>query len=182
MLDMGILVITGISAVMVLYRGMAKEAITLLTWIVASVVALKYGAAVGEMFGESISSEEVVRNILGGVFIFIVILIIGAIINIVVSKFIVISGFLVVDKIFGAGFGILRSVIIIVIMLLLVNGIFENEEWWQNSVLLPKFQGLLEYAESNLPENWIESYKSWIQSYTEFTNNLITLGSSNITP
>ena len=67
-------------------------------------------------------------------------------------------------------------------MLLLVNGIFENEEWWQNSVLLPKFQGLLEYAESNLPENWIESYKSWIQSYTEFTNNLITLGSSNITP
>lgn len=161
-LDICVIMATVISAVIGLIRGMTKESITLLTWVFASVLGIKYGVVVGAMF-DSVSTE-MIKKIIGGSLIFIGVLIVGGILNAIISKFVKISGFILIDKLLGAGFGVLRSWLILLILVALINDAFVNETWWKESTLIPKLHAMAESIKANLPQNWI-------QSYTEFTSN-----------
>lgn len=156
LLDMIIIGATIVSAVIGLFRGMTKEAITLLTWVIASVVAIKYGVVVGNMFGGI--STDLIRHIIGGFLIFIGILIIGGVINIIVSKCVKVSGFVVLDKILGAGFGVLRSILVVLIVIPIVNDISANEQWWKDSILIPKLHGLADDIKAIVPESWTKQF------------------------
>lgn len=166
LLDIGIIVVTAVSAVIGLFRGMTKEFITLATWILASLLALKYGEVVGAMFTSV--GTDMVRQIIGGSLIFIGTLIIGGIFNAVINKFINASGFILIDKILGAGFGVLRGVLVFMVSILIINDAFasfvNDKPLWKESILTPKLQTMAESVKSSLP-------KDWIQKYTEMTNS-----------
>ena len=145
------------------YTGKEIKVITCHLGNGASIAAVKYGMVVGNMLGGV--STELVRSIIGGFLLFIGILIVGGIVNIILNKFIKISGFIVFDKALGAGFGILRSVIILLLIIPLVTNICAEKTWWQESILIPKLQALAEQVRTNLP-------KDWIKSYTDLTEKL----------
>ena len=155
LLDLVIIGTTILSAIIGLFRGMAKEVITLVTWVVAAIVARQYGLAVGDYFGNI--STELVRHLIGGFILFVGILIIGGVINFLIGKFVKVSGFVVLDKMLGAVFGVIRSLLAIVIVLLVfpfLVDMFVKEKIWQESTLMPQFQQLANYLQNNLPKNW----------------------------
>lgn len=156
LIDLSIIVVTFISAIIGLFRGMTKELITLITWILAGVLSFKYGAVVGAIFNSV--TTDMIRQIIGGSLVFIGVLIAGGIFNVLISKFVTINGFIVLDKVLGAGFGVLRSVVILVFIVPLINDLFVNEIWWQSASLIPKLQAAAEYTKANLPNEWVDKY------------------------
>lgn len=154
--DICIIMMTIISAVIGLIRGMTKEFITVLTWVLAIILAIKYGAVVGAIF-ESITTE-MVKKVIGGTLIFISVLIIGSIVNVLINKVIKFSGFIFLDKFLGAGFGVLRSLLILLLIIPLTNDIFANAKWWQESILINKLQTMAITIKDKIPKNWNEHY------------------------
>lgn len=131
-----------ISAIVGMMRGAFKEIITILTWIIAGFTAINYGANFGNLFEHSIK-WVFLRNLLGGSIIFIGAFYVGKIINVVVNNIIKVSKFVVIDKISGAILGVTKCICMLLIAINLVDNLFINETWWQNSFLLPKLQTLL---------------------------------------
>ena len=166
LLDICIIMTMAISAIIGLFRGMTKELITLVTWIMAGILGLKYGAVVGAMFTSV--STDMIKGIIGSSLIFIGVLIVGGIFNAIINKFVKISGFIFLDKVLGAVFGALRGVLIFMISIMIINDGFANfvndKPLWKESILTPKLQAMAENVKSNFP-------KDWIQKYTEMTNS-----------
>ena len=160
LLDIIVIGITMVSAIIGMLRGMVKESITLLTWVAATIVAVKYGLVIGNIFGSI--STELIRHLIGGFLLFIGVLIIGAVFNILISKIVKVSGFIVIDKILGTVFGVLRSVLVALIVIPLVADLCVNEQWWKNSSLVPKLQGLAEYVKVRVPQDWLQSYSEMV--------------------
>lgn len=164
-LDMIIIGSTVLSAIIGLFRGMAKEAITLITWVAAAIVAKHYGLVVGEYF-TSISTE-LIRHLIGGFILFVGVIILGGIVNFVVGKVVKVSGFVVLDKIFGAAFGVLRSLLVVLIILIVfpfVTDLAAKEKWWQESSLVPKFQDFADYLRPKLPESWKQDHSKILEN------------------
>ena len=84
-LDIVILVIIGLSALISLVRGFVKESISLVSWILAGVVALRYFSALAGLL-EPYVANEMLRNMSAFGLLFVVTLIIGAIVNFMMSQ------------------------------------------------------------------------------------------------
>lgn len=170
-LDVGIIGATVVSAIIGLFRGATKEVITLITWIFAGIAAMQYGLVVGEYFTSV--KTELVRHCIGGFILFIGVIIVGGIINFIVGKLVKLSGFTTLDKILGAFFGIVRSLLIVLITLLVfpfINDILADKPWWQESILLPKFKDLAADLESSMPEGLKEYHLKFLESLPQEQN------------
>lgn len=123
-LDVGVIAIALISGLLALYRGLTRELLAILSWIVAGIavlyfvlnhrkfaeeVAVQMGFAPGETTGLYLAQGVV------GVLIFVVVLILVHLITMRISDTILDSQIGMVDRILGLLFGLARGFIIVVI-------------------------------------------------------------------
>ncbi len=151
--DVIILFVVFLSALFSLLRGFVKEAISLTTWIAAIWIATTFSAKLAVMLPEGIESEAVRLSAAFGLF-FIVTLMLGALVNVVVANFVKKTGLSGADRIFGVFFGFLRGLLIIVVFV--VVGSFTplpEQEWWQSSNLLERFEKLSYMLKPYFPES-----------------------------
>ena len=151
--DVIILFVIFLSALFSLLRGFVKEAISLTTWIAAIWIATTFSAKLAVMLPEGIESEAVRLSVAFGLF-FIVTLMLGALVNVVVANFVKKTGLSGADRIFGVFFGFLRGLLIIVVFV--VVGSFTplpEQEWWQSSNLLERFEKLSYMLKPYFPES-----------------------------
>lgn len=149
--DIVILAILAISVIIGLWRGLIAELLSVVIWVAAFWVAAIFGADMAAQFEHSISLP-MARLSLGYGICFFGVLILGAILRFVTRRLIWGSGLSGIDRLFGMLFGFVRGVLLVTLVVFLVGltGL-TRDSWWQQSVLLPEFQGTAAWLGQNIP-------------------------------
>ncbi|NKB31842.1 MAG: CvpA family protein [Pseudomonadales bacterium] len=143
--DTAILIVTTLSCAFGLWRGLVKEVLSLLTWIAALLVARVYSAALSEILVNVIENSSV-RYVAAFAMIFVVVMMLGTLLNHLFSKLLTITGLKLADRLLGGVFGVARGVII-VLVILFISGVFLSEtEQWQQSTLIPYGLAMIEWS------------------------------------
>lgn len=158
-IDYGILGIISVSVLFGLLRGFVREAMSLMTWIVAGILGTLYCDEVGAWF-TSISVVGV-RLLLAFILIVLVTLIVGGIISHLISKLIKSTKFSITDRIIGILFGLARGIAVIALVVLIVQpSIISKKDIWKTSVLVPQFEPVSLWIKAQLPEELLKFYEN----------------------
>lgn len=157
-LDLIIIGVIALSALISLIRGFVKESISLITWIVAGVLAFRYFSPMAELLEPFVSAPQI-RSVAGFVILFVISLIIGAIINFTMSQLVSKTGLSGTDKALGVVFGGARGVLIVTMIILLASLTpMPTTEWWQDSAMVSVFQQLAEWVKGIIPADAVENF------------------------
>ncbi len=157
-LDFIILGVIALSALISLIRGFVKESISLVTWIVAGILAFRYFSPMSELLEPFVTSPTI-RSITGFAILFVSTLIIGAIVNFIMSQLVSKTGLSGTDKALGVVFGAARGVLIVTMIVLLASLTpMPEAQWWQDSAMVGYFQQLAEWVKGIIPANVVDSF------------------------
>lgn len=135
--DVAIAVAIVISIGVGIFRGFVKEAISIVTLLVAIWAAMNFGAYAGQ-WSESWVESEGLQLWLGRVLIFIVILTVGGLVGWGFSRLVRLSALNGTDRSLGALFGFCRGALLLGVFI--IGGqlaSFDQDNWWRNSKLIP---------------------------------------------
>ena len=124
------LVIT--SAIYGLYRGLIRELISLIAWVLAFFLAILFSPNFANVLDPTWAGETL-RLIFSFSAIFVGVLIVSSFIQFVVRKFLSLVGLGSLDRFLGMVFGIARGVVISTILLVLFIELFPTNSWAENS-------------------------------------------------
>ncbi|HLJ37406.1 MAG TPA: CvpA family protein [Steroidobacteraceae bacterium] len=126
-----------ISAVTGLMRGFLREAIALVSWIVALVLAGHFSGLVEPHLG-GLLAGALVKPWVARLIILVLVLLVGALIGAAASHFVRLSIFSGMDRLLGFAFGMLRGLLLFGLFVMLGQLMrLESEPWWQHSRLIP---------------------------------------------
>lgn len=147
-----ILISSGISIV----RGFIKEVFSLVSWVFAFWIALMFHPNLATLLVDYVSTPSV-RLFTAFVALFVVTLILGALVNHLISQLVEKTGLSGTDRSLGIIFGLLRGVAIVTLLVLVAGATpMPLDDWWQNSLLLEHFEKLAVWARSLLPADIAE--------------------------
>jgi membrane protein required for colicin V production len=146
-IDFSIIAVLTVSCIISLLRGFVKEVVSLASWILAFTLSTSYAEKGQHVFAGSISNPTVQFG-LSLILIFILVLLLGAIINKLVGLVISKVGLGPFDKIIGLFFGFTRGVLLVctVVFFAMMSNI-ENSLVWKRSVLLPNFISVIDWLD-----------------------------------
>ncbi|WP_339842901.1 CvpA family protein [uncultured Halopseudomonas sp.] len=137
--DWAIIAIIAVSALISLARGFVKEALSLLTWVVAGLVAWMFGGALAGHLSPFIETPSI-RVIVACSILFILTLLLGGLINYLIGQLVRVTGLSGTDRFLGMIFGAARGALLIVVAVgLLSLAPVEGDVWWRQSELIPHF-------------------------------------------
>lgn len=139
-IDYTILAIIAISALVSLIRGFTREAISMLTWLVAFFIASQFYQDLA-VFLTAID-DALLRDAAAIAALFICTLILGALVNMVIAGLVDKTGLSGTDRVLGLVFGGLRGVLIVCALLFFMDAFTgaAQSQWWQQSLLIPEFK------------------------------------------
>jgi len=149
--DYIILALVLLSTIIGIVRGFVREAISLATWVLAFWLAYMFTTPVSNVLAGMIGTPSL-RLGVAFLAIFIVVLIIGAIINYIIGQLVDKTGFSGTDRVIGFVFGVARGLLVIALLVLLA-GItpFPQDSWWRTSYFIPQIQVYVTRYMSELP-------------------------------
>lgn len=125
------------SVVISTMRGLVKEILSLLGWIVAFVVANMYGAQLAPMLPNVIPGETV-RLIVAFVALFLGARILMGLLSLALSALIEASGLSLADRGLGGLFGLARGVVIVLAAVILCSMTsIPQQAFWKDALLSP---------------------------------------------
>lgn len=145
--DWAIVIIVLISALFGLKRGLIKEALSLANWAIAVIIAVSFRTSLSALLIDRIPTTSV-RELVSFGILFVASLIVGSLVNHLVSEFVKITGLSSTDRSLGALFGVFRGFVIVMAVLILVPPIIsvDKDLWWSQSVLVSVFLGFEDWA------------------------------------
>ena len=151
--DIAILAVIVLSSLISLVRGFVKESISLATWLAAGFIALTYYLVLTDLLLPYIESPTL-SQVAAFAILFLATLVVGAIINFMVSQLVSKTGLSGTDKMLGVIFGAARGVLIIS-MIVLFAGLtpMPSENWWQESVLVDHFMKVAVWIKDFMPQD-----------------------------
>lgn len=157
--DLVILAIFLISVLAGLMRGLVKEIISLATWIAAIFIAVMFSSKLAMLFTSTQPVQSMVSSTstsigsstahpvsllaigISFLILFIGTMIIGAIINYIISSAMSSIGLGLINRLLGAVFGLARGFLIVVVAIFLVElSSIQQNPWWQQSQFVDNFQ------------------------------------------
>lgn len=137
--DWTILTIVGISSLFSLQRGFAREALSLVTWLSAFIIARLFYQSLSVLLEPFIQTPSV-RLAAAFAILFIAALVVGVLVNKLIGALVEATGLSATDRILGIGFGAARGGLIIVAIVALIGMTPAiNDRWFQESQLIPHF-------------------------------------------
>jgi len=127
-----------LSTLISIKRGFVKEALSLVTWVMAFIVARLFGTQLSVLLVEYIVSPSM-RLMVAFALLFVVTLIVGAMISHLIGELVRLTGLSGTDRLFGMVFGLARGLLILVIGISLIRLTpLTDDGWWQESLLIPE--------------------------------------------
>lgn len=147
-----LIVLIGIaSALFGIWRGFAKEALSLATWLAAIWLAWQFTWLIEPMLGEWQAAPEL-KIWAARIIIFVLVLIAGGLVAWFVRELILHTGLSGTDRALGGLFGLARGALIVGLVAMVVQMLgVEGDPWWQEARLRPFCnqiaEGIRYYAE-----------------------------------
>jgi membrane protein required for colicin V production len=151
--DWVLLGLLAVSTIIGLWRGLVREVMSILIWVVAIWAALKYSElAAGYLSGWiTVPSMQALVGFAG---VLLVTLAVGGLLVWMIGKMVDSTGLSGTDRTFGMLFGIARGVIIVAVAVLVARfTAIPEDPWWQESTLLPHFERIADEGITLLPED-----------------------------
>lgn len=139
--DTGIVAIVAISGLISLIRGFVKEAMSLVIWVAAFVIAMTFSEAASVLLVNFIELASL-RQLAAWGGLFVGTLLVGAVVNFLLGKLVTSTGLGGTDRTLGLVFGVFRGLLVVLaVVIALPKAIpVEQDPWWQESTLIPIFQ------------------------------------------
>ncbi|AXQ15563.1 MULTISPECIES: CvpA family protein [Shewanella] len=144
-IDYAIIIVIGLSTLISLIRGFAKEAMSLVVWFAAFFIASQFYQDLAVHITQI--NDEVLRNGVAIAILFIVTLIVGALVNYLIGQLVSKTGLSGTDRILGLCFGALRGALIVSAILFFMDAFTgaPKTDWWQGSQLVPEFGVVIQW-------------------------------------
>ena len=138
--DWTLVAIILVSSMISIKRGFFKEAISLAIWVLAFFVAVGFHERLAVLLQDSVSSASL-RYMISFGLLFAMTLIVGSLVNYLISELVRMTGLTGTDRAMGMVFGMARGVIIVMALLIFVPMVIpvNKDPWWNESVLIPQF-------------------------------------------
>jgi membrane protein required for colicin V production len=145
--DWFVVVVCLASALLSLWRGFVREAISLGGWVLAFIAANLGAITVANAIGDLIANATG-RYIVAWSLVFLVVLALSSIAAKVISKLIAASGLGVLDRMLGSVFGLLRGVLIVLALVFVLRQLVPESEQslLRDSQLMPHIDMLLGWS------------------------------------
>lgn len=155
--DYAIIGVCLVSIVVSLFRGFLREVFSLLVWIAAGYAALQAAGPLAVQL-EGVIEVPSVRVIIAFVGVFLVVLAVGGLLNYLLGRLVDSTGLSGTDRLFGALFGALRGLAIVLAAVIIAGFTpFVSDPWWQQSKLLPEMERMATRLVGFFPES-IQAY------------------------
>lgn len=141
--DYVIIAIIALSAVIGLWRGFVREALSLVIWVAAFWLAYLWAGTFETYFSGAISDRPL-RLISAFVLIFLMVHVAGFVISRLSASLLESIGLSGVDRLAGGGFGIVRGVVLVAAVVLVagMTSVAEDPRWQQSRTIALCSKGL----------------------------------------
>lgn len=137
-IDWVIIALIAVSTLISLKRGFVREALSLVTWVGAFIVARTFHPQMQSLL-ESTVETPLVRLIAAFAILFFGTLIVGAIINNMIGHLVRATGLSATDRVLGMGFGLLRGVVVVIVAIAFTRYTpLAEDTWWKESVMIDR--------------------------------------------
>ena len=150
--DWLIIGIVAVSSLLSLKRGFIREALSLVTWVSAFIVARLFATSLSTYLVGYIETPSL-RMLAAFAALFVLTLIVGALVGKLITALISATGLSATDRILGMGFGAVRGgLVVVVIVALLGLTPATEDQWWKDSQLIPHFVLMEEWTKETAKE------------------------------
>lgn len=157
--DLAIIAIIGLSVLTGLFRGFVKELVALCVWILAIWLGFNYSQSLDPWLGKYIQ-EQSARTAVAFIIILFGTLFVGGVINAILSFILKRAGLSGTDRTLGMGFGFLRGVFIVALIMVAVKMTsLPYEQYSRDSRFYAQFDPVVSLLYAHLPE-FIKQVKS----------------------
>lgn len=177
--DYFIFAILGVSILISFFRGFVREAISLIIWILAAVIAFEFSDNLSAHFFNEYITSSGLRYLSSFATLFLVVLILGALVNILITSILDKSGIGPMDRLMGIFFGAARGVLVVALMLMFVNlSNVQPVSAIGSSRLVPHFSGLVRWLDTFLPGQ-LKHFGDWLSKKALVVGNFQDHNSDN---
>jgi membrane protein required for colicin V production len=147
--DFIIVAVIGISVIVGAVRGFVREAVALITWLVAIWVAWRFSGFLHPYLGGVLETPEQKAWLARGI-VLVGVLLVGTLVGALLSWLTrTAAGLSILDRLFGFLFGLTRGVVLVGFGALLGQTLkLEHEPWWKHSRLAPYAVNIASWLES----------------------------------
>lgn len=140
LVDWLIIAILAISALISSKRGFVKEALSLLIWLVAFLVASTFSPLLAPLLANTIEAPSI-QQMAAFAILFVATLLVGGGVNYLLATLIKVSGLTGTDRLLGVIFGAIRGGIIVMLLIIGLPKLLpvHEDQWWQQSTFIPHF-------------------------------------------
>jgi len=133
--DLSVLLVVGVSSILGLLRGLLKELLSLVAYVLAFLAAVWWGADVAQWFVPWIDHVLMRTGVAYGV-VFLVALLMVGLVNLAAGLLIQKTGLTPADRGLGLLFGLMRGLLVVFVAVALIGHTeLPHEPWWQNAML-----------------------------------------------
>ncbi len=149
--DYILIAVLALSSVVSVLRGFVREIMAIVTWVVALWVAWHFYNALAVLLTDYMAKESL-RAPVAFLSLFVVTMILGGLVNFLIGQLVDKTGLSGTDRILGLGFGLLRGVLVIGILLMVAHFTPLNTlESYRESRLVPAFLPVEKWLQGFIP-------------------------------
>ncbi len=169
-LDVVFLIIVGISALVGIVRGMTKEVLSIVGWVLAA-AALYFLVPIVDPIMQQYIASKMLCSIVSGIAILIVFCIVWLLTADRLAAVVRSSKLSAVDRILGFVFGAARGAIIVILIAVMITALIpeqSKEGVFAQSQYFKLANNTAEPLKAMIPDEWVDKAKAKMDEYTSF--------------
>nr|WP_244168432.1 CvpA family protein [Gilliamella mensalis] len=143
--DFTIIGVIAFSAIISIVRGFVREALSLISWILAFFISSRFYIYITGYL--TYFDSDIIRIAVAIVMLFFATLLVCAIVSYIIGQLVQKTGLSATDRILGICFGVLRGILVVAAVLFFVDTFTRSSQslYWTQSQLIPHFNFIIRW-------------------------------------